>query len=335
MTHTIAIVGCGAIAESFYFPVFHRLKTPVRLFLIDSDGGRAQRAAQQFEGARTGTDYHEILGSVNGAVIAVPHHLHYMMAKDFLEAGVPVLCEKPLAETAGDAQKLVELSRKRKVPLCVNNTRRLAPTSKAIRKLLQEGAVGNPRSIQYFDGAEFKWPTSSGFYFDPKLSKKGVLLDIGAHVIDLICWWLGAKPRLVSSENDSLGGCEAVAGVRLEHNGCNCEVRLSRLSKLMNRYRIEADNGIIEGDVYNWRGFDLNLGRKTQAPKHLEFRDADPSKFGDRLVANFLSVVTAGAEPVIPGSDVLASLELVDEAYELATRFPMPWYEDLEAVMSK
>ncbi len=127
MTHTIAIVGCGAIAESFYFPVFHRLKTPVRLFLIDSDGGRAQRAAQQFEGARTGTDYHEILGSVNGAVIAVPHHLHYMMAKDLLEAGVPVLCEKPLAETAGDAQKLVELSGKHKVPLCVNNTRRLAP----------------------------------------------------------------------------------------------------------------------------------------------------------------------------------------------------------------
>ena len=302
----------------------------MRLVLIDSDQGRARAAANQFEGARSGTDYREVLGSVDGAVIAVPHHLHYAMAKDFLEKGVPVLCEKPLAENAADARTLVDISSRYKAPLCVNNTRRLAPASEAIRKLLKDGAIGGLRSIRYIDGSEFKWPTSSGFYFDPNLSKKGVLLDIGAHVIDLICWWLGAKPKLLSSENDSLGGCEAVASVTFEHAGCRGEVRLSRLGKLSNRYRIEGEHGSIEGGVYEWGGLSLISDKGTGKINHLRFKDGEPTSFAMRLLENFIDVIDGRAAPLIPAGDVISSLELLDEAYEMAKRFPMPWYNQEE-----
>jgi predicted dehydrogenase len=325
---TISLVGSGAIAQTFYLPTLRRY-VPIlqRLILVDSDSERAKKVAEQFQIANYFTDYRDVVHSVDGVIIAVPHHLHYSISKEFLAAGVHVLCEKPLAETGTEARDMIRLAEENEVTISVNNTRRLFPSYLKVKQMLSCGEIGNPVSITYLDGGEFSWPTASGFYFDSKLSRKGVLLDIGAHAVDLICWWLGGKPRLVSSENDSFGGCEAVASLILDYRGCRSEIRLSRLSRLPNRFRIRGDQGTIEGGVYDWKSVIVTkngVGRKVFKVHSPENELLD---FGRTLVANFLNVLRKEGKPLIPAGEVLASIELLEEAYSKARRFPMPWYE--------
>jgi predicted dehydrogenase len=324
----IAVIGCGAIAETFYLPALSSYPEVLqRLILVDSNVDRAKKLGERFQVTTCLTDYHEIIGLVNGAIVAVPHHLHYSISKDLLAAGLHLLCEKPLCERATEAKELVRLSEENGVTVSVNHTRRLMPSSKKVRQLLAEEAIGNIHTIVYLDGIEFNWPTASGFYFDSTLSTKGVLLDLGSHVLDLVCWWLGGKPRLVSSENDSFGGCEAVASVVIEHRGCRGEIRLSRLSKLPNYYRITGDRGYIEGGVYDWGSITVSTAADNGRARRINLQDGDSSDPDNGLIASFFSVMKNEGQPLIPAKEVLDSIELLEEAYNKARRFSLPWYD--------
>ncbi len=331
---TIALVGCGAMAERFYLPAL-RSYPPVfqRLILVDKVYDRAKRVGERFALRNYLADYREILHAVDGVILAVPHHLHFPIGRECLSSRVHVLCEKPLAETGAEAAELVSVAAKHGVTLSVNNTRRLFPSSGVVKQLIDSGAIGNILSISYYEGGEFTWPTTSGFYFNSKVSQKGVLLDIGAHVFDVICWWLGGKPRVVSSENDSFGGCEAAASVRFEYGNCRGEVRLSRLGKLPNYFLIRGEKGAIKGDVYDIKGVSVSSiasgGKETRFQVSVDGSD----EIARRLVSNFLQVLTGTGQPLIPASEVVASIQFIDEAYSEVQRFRMPWYEQLEGAI--
>lgn len=327
----IAIIGCGAIAELFYLPAIAKHPAILeRLILVDRNEGRAQAVASAFDVRDYLCDYHEILNEVDAAIVAVPHHLHHSVSMDFLVKGVHVLCEKPLAVTTVEAREMVAQAQESGVTLCVNNTRRLFPSFLKVKELLSTGAIGRPLSIKYFQGREFTWQAASEFRFNSKTSRTGVLIDEGAHVLDAICWWLGEKPKLICCENDSFGGIEAVTVVKFEHNQCFGEIKLSWLSKLQNRYIITGELGVIEGGVKDWRV--VNVTSKPGAKKRMKLKckEKNAHEFANRLVDNFLDVVGEGQKPLIPASDVIASIEWIEECYRAATRFSMPWYEALE-----
>jgi predicted dehydrogenase len=328
----IALVGCGAIAEFLYIPVLAKYPSILKnLILVDPDEARLQQLANRFKVKHLITDYRKVISEVlDGVIIATPTQLHYPVAMHFLSAGVHVLCEKPLTDSAKKAKEMVDLSRETGVELAANYTRRLFGSSRKIKELLNSGAIGQVLSICYFEGEEFKWPTASGFYFDANFSSKGVLLDRGAHVLDLICWWLGEKPVVILSENDSFGGCDAVAHVCLRHKNCVVDVKLSLLGKFPGRYVIRGELGSVEGGIWDYKT--LVLKKKSGQRKRIKL----PAKgryykyFGNKIVANFLDVISSEERPLVSGRDVLESMELIDDCYEIASRFDMPWYEQLE-----
>ena len=323
----LALVGCGAIADSFYLPALARHPdVAAKMVLVDPDRARAEAAAAKYHCGSVATDYRQVIGAVRGAIIAVPHHLHHSMSGDFLDAGVHVLCEKPIAETVAEVTDLVSRADKQGVSLGVNNTRRLYPSAIKVKELLDAGAIGSVRSLVYLDGSEFDWPTASGFYFNSGAASHGILLDIGAHVVDLVCWWLKGKPAVVSSENDSFGGTEAVASVKFRLGGCSGEIRLSRLAKLSNTYTITGDRGVIVGGAYEGGRISLAgpSGKKTDIACHAPA--GRPAESSRALVENFLACIAGNASPLIPAADVVDSIEMINDAYARATRFAMPWY---------
>ncbi len=323
---TLAIIGCGAITETFYLPAFNQYpKILERLILVDTDLGRAKNMADRFHVSNVSSDYNEVLHSVDGVIIAVPHHLHYLIAKHFLAQGVHVLCEKPLTDTVTEAQELIHIAETNNIALSINLTRRLMSSSVKVKELLSTGAIGKVRSIRYLDGSEFDWPTASGFYFDFKISQKGILLDIGSHVLDLICWWLGGRPSVVSSENDSFGGCESVSSLNLDYHGASVSIRLSRLSKLPNNYVIVGERGSIEGMVYTDNNLIMKSNKGLEKIK-VQSDQTGMDGYGRRLVTNFIDVVVHGARPLITANEILDSIELLEEAYHKAKRFSLPWY---------
>ena len=84
---TIGVIGCGAIAEMAHIPAFARHDdVRERMILIDRDEARARRVAGKFGVGRTATDYKDVIDDLDGAVVAVPHHLHVPITLDLVGA---------------------------------------------------------------------------------------------------------------------------------------------------------------------------------------------------------------------------------------------------------
>lgn len=330
---SIAVIGCGAIADSLYLPALaNEPRGSVHIVLVDSNQDRLRIMADRYHVGDYVTDYRSLIGKVDAAIVSVPHHLHHNISADFLSADIHVLCEKPLAENALEAADMVRLAGEHGVILSVNNTRRLYPSSAQVKRWIASGEIGTPRSILFVDGGEFNWPTASGFYFNSRISSKGVVLDVGAHVLDLICWWLDGKPAIVSSKNDSFGGCEAAAAIVMSHHSCEVNVKLSRLAKLQNRFLVTGDEGVIEGEVYNWRN--IRIRRTNGRGQELHFTSSEDELRGSGrvIVRNFINAIRGNEAPFILAQEVLPSIELLDEAYAKAERFAMPWYDNPEVL---
>jgi hypothetical protein len=139
---------------------------------------------------------------------------------------------------------------------------------------------------------------------------------------------LDDRPKLIASRNDAYGGSEAVAHIEFEHNTCVGEVKLSWLSKYPCEYLVKCEMGTIEGDVYDYESVVLKTGSGRR--KRIKLESVDKDGIALRMVTNFIGTISENKKPLITGRDVLDSIELIDECYEAATRFDMPWYSCLE-----
>src|SRR5712664_2511069 len=139
----IAVIGCGAITEALHLPALARHReTMARAVCVDPNLGRAEAMAAKFGAARAVRRYQDVIADVDGAIVAVPPKLHYAVTMDLLAANVHVLCEKPLAETGDQARDLIVKARQAGAALCVNNYRRLYPSSIKVHDLIAAGELG-------------------------------------------------------------------------------------------------------------------------------------------------------------------------------------------------
>jgi predicted dehydrogenase len=328
----LALVGCGAIADFFHLPALKRRPDLLRsLILVDRDIARAEAVRASIGAARAVADYREIIDEVEGAVIATPHHLHHPITLDFVRHGVPVLCEKPLAASAAEVDEIVEAAAGRNVQVAVNHTRRLFSSFTAIQKVLAAGELGEVRSIEYELGEPFAWPAATDGYFGTKAKGRGVLYDTGAHIIDLVCWWMGGEPEIVDYQDDARGGTEAVARVTLRRGATTAHVHLSWLSKLRNNYSIRGTRGTIEGGVYEWSSYTHRspggTARKVKTDRARTFDD-----FADRLIGNFVDVVAKRAAPIVSAADARHAIAVIDGCYARRAPIAEPWHNAFEVL---
>lgn len=327
----IAIVGCGAIAELFHLPAFARHEEVARrLILVDADQARAAALAAKVPGSRTAASLESVLGEIQGAVLAVPHHLHVPMSLTCAGAGVHVLCEKPLADRAAEVDAIAAAAAQSGATVAVNNMRRFYPAVKEIHRLVRAGELGTLKRLTITWGEKFDWGAASGFYFGQASRGRGALLDRGAHVLDLACWWLGGPIRLTGYRDDSLGGAECWAELMGEREGCAVEVRMSWLSRFENRIVLEGDAGGVGLGIYDWVEFQRwsprGQPRKVVMPSTL----TAPREISRLVADSFLATIREGAPPVVSARDVRDSIALMEAAYQARTRVAMPWFDAWE-----
>ncbi|MGD9897739.1 MAG: Gfo/Idh/MocA family protein [Calditrichaceae bacterium] len=334
MTETVlGLIGCGAAARRYYLPA---LKThpeiAKRMIFVDRDLTTAKEMAEEVGSDRYENDYKSIIGKVQGVIIVVPNFLHFQVATDFLKGGSHVLCEKPLVEKVEEVDEMIRIAGENKVTISVNNTRRMFPSFMKIKELISRGDLGKLRSIKYYEGMTFAWPSLTGFYVDPKVSAKGVLMDIGSHVVDTICWWLDGKPELEEFTDDSFGGPESVACLKARKDECEIEIRFNRLNDLDNLYKITGELGYIEGNIFEWDRIRLVRNQGKSETISLPTNVKVYPDFVKPIVNNFIEVVSNSAKPLVSADDVCPSIALLEDAYSKRQRFNLPWYENLEAI---
>jgi predicted dehydrogenase len=155
-------------------------------------------AAEAFPAALVTADLAELLASgIDAVMVLTPDHLHAAVAIPALEAGVAVFCEKPLAVSLDDCDRILETARRTGSRLYVGHNMRHMPVITLMRRLVQEGRIGDVKAVwcRHFVG------NGGDYYFKDwhadRSKSVGLLLQKGAHDLDVIHWLGGGFSRRV------------------------------------------------------------------------------------------------------------------------------------------
>lgn len=168
--------------------------------VCDLDPLRLEAARTELPDVETFHDLRELIAAdlVDVATIVTPHDSHAPLARELLQAGIGVVCEKPFCLTAGEATELIETARSRNVLLTVFHNRRWDADYLALRRIIADGLLGEVFHIEAYRG-EYAHP---GYWWrSHRPVGGGLMYDWGAHFVD---WILHLMPHRMESVSGSL-----------------------------------------------------------------------------------------------------------------------------------
>jgi len=183
-----AIFGTGFMGR-VHLDALRRLESVEVVAIAATKLESAQRLGEGFGISVFTADYREILrdSTVDAVHILTPNALHYSMAKEALEAGKHVACEKPLTITVEEAEGLVELAAQKGLRNCVCHNLRYYPMVQQLRRMREAGDLGEILSVQ--GGYSQDWllyDTDWNWRIDAKAAGASrCLADIGSHFFDM------------------------------------------------------------------------------------------------------------------------------------------------------
>ena len=197
----VGVFGTSWWADAMYLPALagHPRAT------VSAVCGRREETtrafAERWSVPRWFTDPATMLAEVelDAVVISTANDSHHGLAMAALEAGLHVLCEKPLALDVDQAREMADAARARQAITLVPFTYRYMPMVRWVRRLIDEGYVGRPRqfNLRYYSGfgldGEYAWR------FDREVAGAGIIGDLGSHWIDLARWLLDEEETSVSA----------------------------------------------------------------------------------------------------------------------------------------
>jgi predicted dehydrogenase len=188
------LIGCGKIAL-IHAMALQTLAEAEFVACCDSDESRARAIAAKYGVPHVFTDADALLvsGLVDAVLVCTPHPSHGALVTAAAEAGVHVLCEKPLAISLAEADRMIEAARQAGITFGVIFQRRFWPAAQRIRGAIDAGRLGRPtlgecavriwRSPEYFASDPWRgtWASEGG----------GVLMNQAVHAIDQFQWFMG------------------------------------------------------------------------------------------------------------------------------------------------
>jgi predicted dehydrogenase len=322
MPRNLALVGCGAIARAFYLPALAALRDQFgQIWLVDP-GEHAQSIDVKTLGARLVPRLSDVDGEIDMAIVATPNHLHVPLALEALARGAHVLVEKPFALCPAEGRTLIEAAAAAARVVAVNQTRRLSPVSRALRRVVEQGEFGSLKSVVHHEGTRLTWPFESGAAFAKTATRTGAIMDFGVHVIDFYQYVLSPSWRFKSAIHDGFAGPEGLAEIELAAGDAEVSIRLSRYYPQENVARLVFDRAEVCVDVYEPRGFSVRSesGRVTEVSA--ECPATEPQSPAERLLLNFVAAIDGREPAVCDAASSLPVIAILDQIYKFAARYP-------------
>ncbi|MGF6871623.1 Gfo/Idh/MocA family protein [Paraburkholderia sp. MM5477-R1] len=183
---------------------------------LSSDSERARASAVEAGIARSYADWREMARAeaaredgIDAVAIVTPNHLHAPVATAFLEAGIHVICDKPLAVSLAEGEALAKLAQSKKRLFALTHTYSGYPLVRHARELVERGELGEIRVVQVEYAQDWLAEPvetgganrQAGWRTDPALAgPAGCLGDIGTHAYQLAAFVTGMMPRALSAE---------------------------------------------------------------------------------------------------------------------------------------
>ncbi len=141
------------------------------------------------------TDYHDILDNVNAdaVILNLPHFLHCDVSVYFLEKGVHVLVEKPMANTVEECNRMIEAAKKSGKKLAVGHIQRFFESNKEVKKIVESKKLGKLAMFTEFRTIDYFIPTRPQWFLNKKLAGGGIVMNYGAHALDKLFYILDCE----------------------------------------------------------------------------------------------------------------------------------------------
>jgi predicted dehydrogenase len=317
----VAVIGVGHLGKE-HARILAGLPDVELVGVVDTSAEQAQAVATRV-GTKAFADYRPLLDQVDAASIVVPTTWHHQVGTAFLQCGIPVLIEKPLAVTRAEAEELVQLADQKGTLLQVGHIERFNPAYEELQARPMQPKFIHAERVGPFTG---------------RSTDIGVVLDLMIHDLDLLLDLVDSPVESVEAVGVSVfGRHEDVANARLHFaSGCVAEVTASRASPAPSRrMNVWAPEGYASVDFGKRQ---LHLVQPTEQlrqhgldPRRLDaaalarLREELFSRYfttlhldcnrGDQLtreLSHFVQCVRTGMQPRVNGEDALRALTLAD-----------------------
>jgi predicted dehydrogenase len=199
MSVKVGVIGFGM--GSYHCKCYEANPRSDLVAICDLDAARLERAGAQYPKAHLYTQYEDMFAKekLDAVSVALPNVLHAPVTLAAIEAGLHVLCEKPMSVDAVSAEKMWQAALAAHKKLMIHLNYRFSPASQWAKRFVTEGNLGK---VYY---ARTRWLRARGIprigsWFGIKaMSGGGPMIDLGVHRLDLALWLLGYPKALTVS----------------------------------------------------------------------------------------------------------------------------------------
>jgi predicted dehydrogenase len=314
------VMGNATIARACVIPAIQESRNGIVRALASRSPQRAIEIQHQNRIDQLYDDYQALIDdpAIDAIYIPLPNHLHHGWTIEALSAGKHVLCEKPLACNARQAQEMAAAAEANGRILMEGFMYRFHPRSRKIHTLVAQETIGPTRLIR----SAFCYRMSSDDMNSPDNARLqpemggGALLDVGCYCVSVARWLYNAEPRQVQCQ-----ACFHPEGVDLHTTGMLkfegdrlATFEASFIAGLQQTYTVVGDNGVIdlpqdafipwEKDAgYTLREMDAERAEPTIIPGADEYQ---------LMVEHFADAVRGIATPAFPIADSVRNMRVLD-----------------------
>ena len=313
-----AVVGAGHMGQ-YHVSIYSELNQVDLVGIVDASRERADEIATKYNTVAY-SSIENIIDKIDVVTIAVPTSLHHQVAKPFLEKGIHVLLEKPIANTLEEATELFDIADKKGVHLQIGHVERFNGAVQEIKKIIKDPLLLEFRRVGPFTS---------------RINDAGVVMDIMIHDIDIALNLVGSKVKSLKAiggsgftDNEDFASCQL-----LFENGCMANFISSRVTQEKIRTM-----SLSQKDAYVFLDFneqDVQIHRQASSDyfmtkQELKYRQeslierifvhkGNPLKLE---IEHFLECAMRGAERHISSESELRSLKIalrvLDQIMELS-----------------
>ncbi len=179
----LALVGAGMVTQSSHLPAALASDKVQVVALVEPMRQRAEELARWYGIAPVIVpQVQDVLGAIDGAVIATPNDTHMRIALTCLQAGVATLIEKPLASTYAEGEAIVRAGQASGTVVAVGYMVRFRENILLLDDLLKAGYFGTVRRFAHQAGTIGGWTPMSSYNLSRKATGGGVLVVTGTHI---------------------------------------------------------------------------------------------------------------------------------------------------------
>jgi len=304
--------------------------------LCDSNRALLKSVAQECNVSRAYTSIDKMLNAplnLDGVSIALPNYLHAPVTIQALNKGINVLCKKPMAMNAQEAQEMVSAAKKNKRKLTINFGYRFTDLCTALKEIISKGTLGDIyycRSIWHRRRGGI--PKMGSWFGIKSTSGGGPMIDLGVHRLDLALWFMGypqAKTvsagtyayigRRLAAETGTKFDVEdlAVAFIRLE-NGASMILETSwegysEKKEDMVTQLYGTKGGVIQRNIAEGYSFEAKMF--TEEDGVLKESIILGAKRTKNAMEHFVDCILDDLEPITPGEQGVECMKILDAIY--------------------